>query len=51
MMKRGWRDEANPRLRQRIAEGSLESKPIMTMFDYIDFDEGRDPVADELWMK
>lgn len=51
MSKRGWRDDANPRLRQRIAEGGLESKPIMTMFDYIDFDEGRDPVSEEVWLK
>ena len=50
MMKRGWRDDVNPRLRQRIAEGALESKPIMTMFDYIDFDEGRDPVTAQAWM-
>ena len=50
MMKRGWRDDANPRLRQRIAEGGFESKPIMTMFDYIDFDEGRDPIAAQAWM-
>jgi gluconokinase len=51
MMKRGWRDDANPRLRQRIAESGLESKPILTFFDYIDFDEGRDPVTEQLWAK
>lgn len=49
MMKRGWRDEARARLQQRIAESALESKPIQTMFDYIDFDEGRDPVAHRAW--
>ena len=49
MMKRGWRDDANPRLRQRIAEGGYESLPIQAMFDYIDFDEGRDPVAAQAW--
>jgi gluconokinase len=49
MMKRGWRDAANARLRQRIAEGRLEDKPIQTMFDCIDFDEGRDPVANTSW--
>ena len=49
MGKRGWRDDALPRLRQRIAESGLESQPIMTMFDYIDFDEGRDPVATRAW--
>ncbi len=51
MMKRGWRDDAAPRLRQRIAESGLESKPILTFFDYIDFDEGRDPVSEQLWLK
>ena len=51
MTKRGWRDEANARLRQRIAESALESKPIMSMFDYIDFDEGRDPVTARAWEK
>ena len=49
LMKRGWRDDANARLRQRITEGGYESKPIMTFFDYIDFDEGRDPVAAQSW--
>lgn len=49
MMKRAWRDEAAATLKKRIAESHLESKPIMTMFDYIDFDEGRDPVAARAW--
>src|SRR4051812_26878086 len=49
MMKRGWRDEAAEILRKRIRESSLESRPIMTMFDYLDFDEGRDPVAARAW--
>lgn len=51
MMKRGWRDELAPRLRQRIAESRLEDKPVATFFDYLDFDEGRDPVAEQLWLK
>jgi len=49
LMKRGWRDDAQARLRQRIAESGFESKPILTFFDYIDFDEGRDPVAARAW--
>jgi carbohydrate kinase (thermoresistant glucokinase family) len=49
MMKRGWRDDAGEILRKRIRESSLESRPIMTMFDYIDFDEGRDPVSTRAW--
>jgi gluconokinase len=49
MMKRGWRDAATTRLRQRIAEYKLESKPIQTFFDFLDYDEGRDPVAARAW--
>ncbi|HVU25627.1 MAG TPA: DUF5069 domain-containing protein [Opitutus sp.] len=51
MMKRGWRDAARPRLLQRIAENHFEDKTVETMFDYIDFDEGRDPVATRAWEK
>jgi carbohydrate kinase (thermoresistant glucokinase family) len=49
MMKRGWRDEVAELLARRIAESRLESRAILTMFDYIDFDEGRDPVATRAW--
>lgn len=49
MMKRGFRDEASSTLAKRIKESGLEGKPIMTMFDYIDFDEGRDPVSARSW--
>lgn len=49
MMKRGWRDPAAEVLAKRIRESKLEQKPIMTMFDYIDFDEGRDPVTVRSW--
>lgn len=49
MMKRGWRDAAAEVLAKRIRESGLEQKPIMTMFDYIDFDEGRDPVSTRAW--
>ena len=51
LMKRGWHDPADNvlRLQQRIKESGLEGKPILTFFDYIDFDEGRDPVAVKLW--
>ncbi|MEO5957540.1 MAG: DUF5069 domain-containing protein [Opitutaceae bacterium] len=51
MMKRGWRDPAAEVLAKRIAESLLEAKPIMTMFDNLDFDEGRDPVTPRLWEK
>jgi gluconokinase len=49
MMKRGWRDVGAEVLARRIAESRLEGRPVMTMFDYLDFDEGRDPVASRAW--
>jgi Domain of unknown function (DUF5069) len=51
LMKRGWHDPAAnvQRLKERIKESGLEGKPIETFFDYIDFDEGRDPVSSKLW--
>ncbi len=49
MMKRGWRDDVIPLLQRRIHESNLGDKSILTMFDYIDFDEGRDPVASPPW--
>ncbi len=49
LSKRGWRDQGRPLLEQRIAESGLQSRPIETMFDYLDFDEGRDPVATRAW--
>lgn len=51
MAKRGWHDQADvvARLRLRVEESGLQGKPIETFFDYIDFDEGRDPVASKAW--
>jgi carbohydrate kinase (thermoresistant glucokinase family) len=49
MMKRGWRDPGAETLARRIAESQLEGRPIMTMFDYLDFDEGRDSVKTRAW--
>jgi hypothetical protein len=44
MRKRGWRDDASPRLEQRIKEsGFTQRADIHTFFDYIDADEGREP--------
>ncbi len=51
MMKRGWRDAGAEVLARRIKESALEASTVMTMFDYIDFDEGRDPVATRAWSK
>lgn len=49
MMKRGWRDAGHTTLERRIRESGLGSLPVATMFDYLDFDEGRDPVAIRAW--
>ena len=43
------RPEAVEILRKRVRESSLESAPVMTIFDYLDFDEGRDPVRARAW--
>ena len=46
MRKRGWNDEATERLEMRKRESNIpERADIQTLFDYIDFDEGRDPAA------
>jgi gluconokinase len=51
MMKRGWHDPAeNVRaLEKRVRESGLEGRGIGTFFDYIDMDEGRDPLASRAW--
>jgi hypothetical protein len=42
--KRGWNDEASERVRFRLEEAGLADRTdILTMFDFIDLDEGRDP--------
>ena len=47
--KLGWRDERSHMLPQRIEESGLTGKPIETLIDHIEFDEGRDPVAARAW--
>ena len=47
--KLGWRDERSRVLPQRIKESGLTGKPIETLIDHIEFDEGRDPVASRAW--
>ena len=43
---RGWNDEATERLAMRKGESGIPGRAdIQTLFDYIDFDEGRDPAA------
>ena len=51
LLKLGWRDERSSVLPQRIRDSGLEGKPIETVVDHIEFDEGRDPVADRSWDK
>lgn len=44
MRKRGWNDVATERVLFRLKEAGLEHRTdIVTMFDFIDLDEGRDP--------
>jgi gluconokinase len=51
MMKRGWRDEASDRIVFRLKESGLEDreKDAVTMFDFIDLDEGRTPPDFRKW--
>ncbi len=51
MSKIGWRDERAAILRERIAKLGLTHLSLETGFDYIDYDEGRDPVAERAWEK
>jgi hypothetical protein len=41
MTKRGWRDSGTQRLNERLAEIGLPPGTVLTMFDFIDVDEGR----------
>ena len=51
MSKRGWRDEASDRISFRLKEAGLEhrDKEAVTMFDFIDLDEGRTPPDFKKW--
>jgi hypothetical protein len=51
MTKRGWRDEASDRIVFRLKEAGLEhrDKEAVTMFDFIDIDEGRTPPDFRSW--
>jgi hypothetical protein len=52
MIKRGWRDDASERVAFRVKESGLEARDMeaVTMFDYIDLDEGRTPPDFSKWM-
>lgn len=47
--KLGWRDERSHVLPQRIIDSGLEDKTVETVIDHIEYDEGRDPVAEKAW--
>lgn len=49
MAKLGWRDDRSAALQQRLVEWGLAGKPIETIFDLIEYDEGRDPVRTRAW--
>jgi gluconokinase len=49
ILKLGWRDERSAVLPQRIRDSKLEGKPIETIIDHIEYDEGRNPVVDRAW--
>ncbi len=51
MAKLGWRDDRSAKLRERVAEFGLTAHSIETIFDLIEYDEGRDPVTDRAWDK
>jgi hypothetical protein len=51
ILKLGWRDERSAVLPQRIRDSGLTGRPIETLVDHIEYDEGRDPVADKSWDK
>jgi Domain of unknown function (DUF5069) len=41
MTKRNWRDKYTPRLQFRLEEAKMPLNAALTMFDFIDLDEGR----------
>lgn len=49
MMKLGWRDLAEKRVQQRAKDWGVADRPLQTLFDLFDFDEGRDPIARRAW--
>lgn len=51
ILKLGWRDERSAVLPERIRASGLEGKTIETIIDHIEYDEGRDPVAERAWEK
>jgi len=46
LSKRGWRDTTRELVERRTREAGLTGKPIESMFDFLDYDEGRDPAVE-----
>ena len=51
ILKLGWRDERSAVLAKRVAASGLTGRPIETIVDQVEYDEGRDPVAGRAWEK
>lgn len=51
IVKLGWRDERSAVLAQRVRDGGFTGRVIETIVDHIEYDEGRDPVAERAWEK
>jgi len=51
ILKLGWRDERSAVLRQLVVASGRTGRPIETIVDHVEYDEGRDPVADRAWEK
>ena len=51
LCKRGWRGVAESRLKMRLEQSGLTGKPILTMFDFLDYDEGRESAPERPWEK
>lgn len=49
ILKLGWRDERSAVLAERIRDEVFRGKIIETLVDHIEYDEGRDPIADRPW--
>ena len=49
ILKLGWRDERSQVLAERISDPIFKGKQIETIVDHIEYDEGRDPVAERAW--
>jgi gluconokinase len=51
MTKAGWRDDRSARLQHLVVEYGFAERPIETIFDLFDYDEGRDPITERPWLR